>query len=229
MVTRGLHHAHEDEMKHETTRSVFALWDDLRGHRVAPSRMDVTPAAFSKVLPDVFLLDGPEAMFRFRLAGSRLTAHLGRPLTGFPFAHVWTSESAERVQHILSTVVEGVESVICSLRFCEQGSGSSPSSNSGRSVGGELILLPLRHEGRFDRRLLGAVAVNGDFPHTFAHPADVHIISHRILARSVKPLTGARLGGKIADCQIVLRRGSLCLLDTGTQNELAKRHVFPTP
>jgi hypothetical protein len=216
-------------MRHETTRSVFALWDSLRGHRVAPQRMDVTPAAFSKVLPDVFLLDGPDAMFRFRLAGSRLTAHLARPLTGLPFSHVWSPESAERVQHILSTVVEGVESVVCSLQFCEQESGSSPSGGRDRSVGGELILLPLRHEGRFDRRLLGAIAVTGDFPHTFPHPADVHIVSHRILARSVKPLAGMQLGGKIADCQIILRRGPLCLLDTGKQNETAKLHVFPTP
>lgn len=200
-------------MRHETTKTVHALWDGLRGHRVAPQRMDITPGLFSKVLPDIFLLDSADASFRFRLAGSRLTAQFDESLTGMPFIDTFSPIEEDLIRHILSTIVEGVNGVVCSLRFAGWDEGGS----TAQTRFGEMVLLPLCHEGRFNRRILGAVAAfRADEP-VAVKPRSVHIMSYRTLSRAREPLSAAPLQTRIADCPIILRKGSLCLLDTGKQ------------
>jgi hypothetical protein len=202
-------------MRHETTRSVHALWDGLRGHRVAPQRMDITPGLFSEFLPDVFLLDDAEASFRFRLSGSRLTEQFGKSLTGMPFIDTFSPLDEDLIHSILSTITEGVNGVVCSLRFA----GWDEDEADTQTRFGEMLLLPLCHEGRFNRRILGAVGTFRAEGRAPANARSVHIMSHRILSRAVKPLGTPPLRTRIADCPIILRKGPLCLLDTGKRLE----------
>lgn len=202
-------------MRHETTRSVHALWDGLRGHRVAPQRMDITPGLFSEFLPDLFMLDSADTSFSFRLAGSRLTEQFGKSLTGMPFIETFSHADKDLIRYILSTIVEGVNGVVCSLRFA----GWDGDEADTQRRFGEMLLLPLCHEGRFNRRILGAGATFGADGQAPTKARSIHIMSHRILSRAVRPLGANPLQTQIADCPIILRKGSLCLLDTGNRME----------
>ena len=82
-------------MKHPSNRQFFAYWDEKRGEARAPDRSDFKPDAFRQLLGDVFVLACDEVTrFPFRVAGTRLSALLGRDLKGQNFPQLFASESA---------------------------------------------------------------------------------------------------------------------------------------
>lgn len=137
-------------VKHATSRILFSYWDALRGERSAPERAAVQPGEIRHVLADTFIL-GLEAGQppRFRLSGTRMTALFGRDLAGTRFDRFW--EDADRHQasatlDILSTETVGAVVGVLGLNA------------NGSELPLELLLLPLRHHGRTDARVLGAMS-----------------------------------------------------------------------
>lgn len=59
-------------------------WQAKRGGRAAPDKDDIDPIDLPRLLPDIALLDAapPGGEFRYRLAGSRAVAMLGREPRG---------------------------------------------------------------------------------------------------------------------------------------------------
>jgi hypothetical protein len=115
-------------MRHRSIKAVYSYWNTLRGNRSAPSRTEVDPRGIAAELGDVFLLDGSASDFRFRLAGSRMVASLGRTLTGKRFDEIWFDTISNSVQRALSSPAEEGEPILIGIRAFEPGSARASSS-----------------------------------------------------------------------------------------------------
>jgi hypothetical protein len=135
-------------MKHATTRILFAYWDGLRGTRAAPERGDVQAGGMRHVLADAFILSN-EGPTMFRLAGSRMCALFGRDLAGIDFRRLWRSGDADEAERLIRLVVEDTVGAVIGVHGLNV---------NGSQLALEMLLLPLRHGGRTDRRLLGSLS-----------------------------------------------------------------------
>jgi hypothetical protein len=138
-------------MKHASSQELFAHWHDRRGARMAPERADIDPAAIRKALGDAFLLDlDAEAEPAFRLAGTRVCALFCRELKGETFLELWDEEDRRAVRDLLAVVAEEMVGVIA-------GVGARTRERLRADL--ELLLLPLRHRGRKQLRMIGTLAL----------------------------------------------------------------------
>jgi len=88
---------------------LYGYWASLRRGARLPSRQDIKPQDFKRLLPTVSLIDvvyGP-LDFRQRLAGTGLYSVYGREITGRGLADVYNTAAAEYWQTELTKVVEG--------------------------------------------------------------------------------------------------------------------------
>jgi hypothetical protein len=137
-------------MKHATTREVFAYWDNCRGDRPAPERSDIEPGAIRGVLSDTFILSfDQKAGHPFRLAGTRLCTVMGCELKGEPFVDLWTEDSARLIADLLNAIAEETTGLVASV---------VGTTEDGKTLELELLLLPLGHRGKMPARLLGALS-----------------------------------------------------------------------
>ena len=137
-------------MKHTTSRMLFAYWDALRGERAAPDRGDVQPGGMRHVLADAFMLaregeSGPV----FRLSGTRLRALFGRDLKDEGFRGLWSRDGRLEADGLVRLVTEDTIGLVIGLLGRNENGSELPL---------EMLLLPLRHRGRTDTRLLGALS-----------------------------------------------------------------------
>lgn len=139
-------------MRHNSTRIVFAYWDALRGDRLAPDRAEIEPSHIRDALADALMLEIDEtAGHPFRLAGTRLCALFGRELKGFAFADLWTGSASRDGRALVDTVLGETAAVVA---------GVAATTQSGRTLPLELLLLPLRHARRPNSRILGVLSAS---------------------------------------------------------------------
>jgi hypothetical protein len=137
-------------MKHPSTRELFEYWNGRRGQRPAPERGEIEPTSIRRVLADTFILTVDEGTGHpFRIAGTRVCALFNRELRGVGLLGLWTRDSRELVRDLVMTV--GHESV-----GVVAGATASPTGISHERIELELLVLPLRHHGRTDTRVIGA-------------------------------------------------------------------------
>ena len=137
-------------MKHGSSRELFAHWRDQRGARIAPERADIDPGAIRKALGDAFLLGlDAEADPAFRLAGTRVCALFGRELKGEAFAALWRPQDRPTVCNLLAVVAHEMIGMVAGAAAC---------TREGWRSDLELLLLPLRHRGRGQMRMIGTLA-----------------------------------------------------------------------
>ena len=137
-------------VKHATSRILFSYWDAVRGERAAPERSAIRPGEIRHVLADTFML-GLEAGQppRFRLAGTRLTALFGRDLAGVRFDRFWNEADQTEASATLDVLSRETFGAVVGLLGLNANGSELPL---------ELLLLPLRHRGRTDARVLGAMS-----------------------------------------------------------------------
>ena len=137
-------------MKHATSRLLFAYWDSLRGDRSAPERSQIEPGQIRHILADTFILaTEPDGQAAFRLAGTRVCALFGRDLKGVRLADLWPAGKQSEVEQLLEIVASDTVGAVA---------GMVGQSELGSVIGLELLLLPLRHGGATNRRVLGALS-----------------------------------------------------------------------
>jgi hypothetical protein len=143
-------------MKHAVTRALYEYWDRLRAGRAAPERSDLDPGAIRTLLGDVFLLE-MTAVDRHlvRLAGTRICTLLGREWKSRLFSEPFAAEDLPELLELLEAVTDTVVPTVA---------GIGGETEDGRRLDLELLLLPLRHRGRTNLRLLGSLA-SGDWPY----------------------------------------------------------------
>lgn len=142
-------------MKHPTSHLLHGYWDRLRGERAAPERAEIEPGEIRSLLADSLILDidMPTRGARIRLAGTRVCALFGRELKGASLADLWQeAEAGTHPWHLVETVAQDTLGLVAGVRA---------TTDRGESLDLELLLLPLRHRGRTQERMLGALSPAG--------------------------------------------------------------------
>jgi hypothetical protein len=136
-------------MRQENTRTLVAHWNAIRGLRSAPDRNDIDPIEMGPLLQDVFILGiDTSGLWRYRVAGTRLSAYAARGLKDEPFSLWW--RAADRIDS--ARIVAGVADEAVPMV-----GGLIGIADDGETHECEIVLLPLRHGGRTMTRLLGAI------------------------------------------------------------------------
>ena len=138
-----------NKMKQAATRALYDHWNELRGDRAAPERLEVEPAAIRSILNDTFILELDRGRsFGFRLAGSRLVDLFLCDLRGLSFLSLFRNEDAESVRALLDAVTDDPAPIVAGVR------AAAPSREP---VEFELLLLPMGRNGATGERVLGSL------------------------------------------------------------------------
>jgi hypothetical protein len=136
-------------MRKESTRTLYDYWNGLRGSRSAPDRRDIDPTRIRGALANTFILEiNEQAEYDFRLAGSHICSTYARELKGRSFTRLWHPKDRDAVDTLVRAVTE--DHAVALITF--QG---VTALNTKVTV--ETILLPVRHNGTTQSRLLGAM------------------------------------------------------------------------
>lgn len=187
-------------MKHATSRTLYAYWNRIRGERAAPERSDVKPDAIGKILGDVFILNADEPNpYRVRLAGTHICTLLGRELRDTKFTDAFVAGEQAEIHSLLDSMVCTATPVIA---------GVIGETADRRMLGLELLLLPLRHHGRTDARLLGSLtALSHAYWATLVPLAQLRLGSPRFLQPEDVSISEATLGRLHSPPQLRILQG----------------------
>jgi hypothetical protein len=137
-------------VKLATSQELYAYWNLLRGARSAPERSEIDPGAIRGVLADTFILEVDVAQrFAMRIAGTRTNSLFARELKGSSFIDLWQAPDQREIVRMLASVAEEATAMVA---------GVSSNPRSVQPLDLELILLPLRHHGKTQARILGALS-----------------------------------------------------------------------
>lgn len=136
-------------MQMATSRALYEYWNSLRGSRSAPDRRDIDPTKIRSALAGTFILElSEEEKFNFRLAGSHICSTYCRELKGRSFSGLWHDKDADAIETLIRAVTE--DHAVALVTF-------SGSTSSGTFASFETIMLPLRHNGATNTRILGGL------------------------------------------------------------------------
>ena len=194
-------------MKHPTSRLLYAYWNRLRGERSAPERSEIEPGDIRNLLADSMILEVDPALRQasIRLAGTRICALFGRELKGRDFASLWGDASADPWQFVDAVAVDTV-GIVAGMRGW---------TDRDEAVEAELLLLPLRHRGRTQARMLGSLvpAVVPDW--LGVRPVvRLDLVSLRVLDKPTRPRDVVELPAPAND-PFPVRRGHLMIHQGG--------------
>lgn len=86
--------------------SILRYWDELRGDRVAPGRIEISPAAITRHLSRICILERPRAgTVRMRLAGATMSSRAGMELRGMPFRSLFELDDRSRAMDAAETAI----------------------------------------------------------------------------------------------------------------------------
>ncbi len=136
-------------MQKQSTKTLYDYWNTLRGSRSAPDRRDIDPTRIRTALANTFILEFNDSReFDFRLAGSHICSLYARELKGRSFTRLWHPRDRDAMDTLIRAVTE--DHAVALVTF----SGIT-AIHTRMSV--ETILLPVRHNGSTQTRLLGAM------------------------------------------------------------------------
>ena len=136
-------------MRHDTTKAVFRYFNELRAARAAPLRQEIDPAALKGVLPDLFIMEkGRDDSVRFRLAGTRVCAILGREMRDRSFTEIWEPAMRHRMRLAADTVLANRKALEIAV---------TASDADGHALDLEMLLLPLFSRANRCDRIFGCL------------------------------------------------------------------------
>jgi hypothetical protein len=136
-------------MQKQSTKALYDYWNTLRGSRSAPDRRDLDPTKIRSALTNTFILElNDNQEFDFRLAGSHLCSTYARELKGRSFTRLWHPRDRDAMATLVRAVTE--DHAVALINFT-----GMTAIHTRLSV--ETILLPVRHNGSTQTRLLGAM------------------------------------------------------------------------
>lgn len=167
----------ETQVRLAATRELHDYWNLLRGERRAPERSEIDPGAIRGVLSDTFVLEVDKLRrYPIRIAGTRTSSLFGRELKGSAFLDLWQTADRQEVAAILASVANEAVAMLA---------GVSASPDGWKPIDFELLLLPLRHHGDTQARMLGAFSP-ASTPNWIglAPSGPLRLLSLRVLARA---------------------------------------------
>jgi len=162
-------------MKHPSSREFFAYWDAKRGDARAPDRSEIQPDAVRDLLGDIFVLSyDNQAGYPFRVAGTRVSALLGRDLKDASFSALFAPDSRREIEELVSYVAEEMLAAIA---------GITATAKDGTTAHLELLLLPFSNRAHAPISLTGLLA---PFESDLGTIRDFKVTSWRYLHRPQK-------------------------------------------
>ena len=138
-------------MQKQSTKTLYDYWNSLRGSRSAPDRRDIDPTKIRGALANTFILElNDNTEFDFRLAGSHICSIYARELKGRSFSRLWHPRDRDAMGTLVRAVTE--DHAVALITFT-----GMTAIHTRTSV--ETILLPVRHNGSTQSRLLGSMTV----------------------------------------------------------------------
>jgi len=138
-------------MQKQSTKTLYDYWNTLRGSRSAPDRRDLDPTKIRGALANTFILElNDSSEFDFRLAGSHICSIYARELKGRSFTRLWHPRDRDAMGTLVRAVTE--DNAVALVTFT-----GMTAIHTRTTV--EAILLPVRHNGSTQTRLLGAMTV----------------------------------------------------------------------
>lgn len=139
-------------MKNSTSKILFTYWNEVRGNRVAPRRFEIEPARLAPVLPDAFILERlGDLNIRYRLAGTRLIEQFGFEFRGESFFNGYEAEDRTILERMIRSMTQEGGGALFEL---------VSTSQSGREVEHECLVLPLVHMRDTVDRFVGVLSPN---------------------------------------------------------------------
>lgn len=177
-------------MKHATSRVLYDYWNRVRGERSAPERSEMKPDAIAKILGDVLVLEtANQHAYRVRLAGTQICTLLGRELRGQSFTGAFAADEQAEIYSLLDSTARTAVPVLASV---------VGETEDRRLLALELLLLPLRHHGRTDARLIGSLAaLSKPYWSTLVPLAALRIGSSRFLRQEDTAAMAVPPGGRL--------------------------------
>ena len=135
----------------DRARAAHALWERVKGSRLAPKRQEITLALVRTLAPWMWIVevvdDGED--FRFRQAGDRVVQFLGRRYSGTSLSELPSDPFFNRLETILARCLEQKAPVAF---------GPVRSAHPGKEHWEvEVIALPLSEDGEKVTALFGVV------------------------------------------------------------------------
>ena len=138
-------------MRHTATQAIYAYWNDVRGTRRAPRRLEIQPARISELLLDTFILERCDrSRFRFRLAGTRVGTRFGLHLKAPDFLSCWGDGDRSMLEQHLEAITDLARAGL----FTGEALIPGPDRRTAQTYVFELLILPLVHTGDEIDRLL---------------------------------------------------------------------------
>jgi hypothetical protein len=136
-------------MRQAATLELYEYWNQLRGARLSPERAEIDPVAIRHILADTMILESDdERRFPVRISGTRLNALFLDEQKGHSFVGLFAPEERQAVGAMIQSVLDEARPVVAGLTAAPE---------DARPANLELLLLPLRHQGKTHARVLGAL------------------------------------------------------------------------
>ena len=119
---------------HPHSRSLFRLWEAMRGEASAPRKDELDLKQIGALVPDLFILERAQEFYRWRLAGTRVCELFRRDPVGEQIFGSWVGFERETVCRLLDGVTEALQPAIMRIRL---------HTSQGQAIGAEIIALPL--------------------------------------------------------------------------------------
>ncbi len=134
-------------MKQTQTAKLLDYWNELYSAAGVPERSQIEPMAIRGILGDTFILErDADDNIQYRLAGTRLCAIFGKELKGEHFALPWHAEGRDSIAEIINAATKDATIALF---------GSVATSQTGREISLETLILPLLQNGRKSVRMMG--------------------------------------------------------------------------
>jgi hypothetical protein len=126
--------------------TLYTYWSAKRGQRVMPSRVDIDPGDVRALLPHLLLIDviGGGADFRYRLVGTEIERHIGRPITGRRFSETLNGEYLDYIRSLCQRVIAEAVPIYSENNFNDGRSGFALIADFKRAY---RLMLPLSRDG----------------------------------------------------------------------------------
>jgi hypothetical protein len=136
-------------MKQPATLELYSYWNHLRGARLSPEREEVDPLAIRHILADTMMLEtDDDRTFPVRISGTRLNALFLGEQKGRAFIDLFAPAERQSAAAMILSMLNGARPVVATL-------SAAPHADEPATL--ELLLLPLRHRGKAQARILGAL------------------------------------------------------------------------
>jgi hypothetical protein len=137
--------------------TLHAYWSAKRAQNTLPSRSDIDPGDLRALLSHILLIDVIEGGrdFRYRLVGTEIERHIGRPVTGRLVGETLSGGYLAYIRGLHLRVIAEAKPVYSENNFTEGSTGFALIADFKRAF---RLMLPLSRDGRtVDMLLCGQV------------------------------------------------------------------------